>query len=186
MANRAVSDRNLSDSFVADFVKILEKHCKYIIVSGYVAISHGRSRGTEDVDVIIEMISREKFRRLHNNLIKGGFESIQNAGAETLYKDYLSDNTSIRYVKKGTLVPDLELKLAKDELDEYQLDKRVKLPLTNTDFFFSTPETNIAFKEEFLKSDKDLEDARHLRIVYGGQLDDAEIVKVKKMIRRLR
>ncbi len=42
--------------------------------------------------------------------------------------------------------------------------------------FFSTIETNIAFKEELLKSLKDLEDARHLRIIYSEKLDKNKIV----------
>ncbi|MFH1054956.1 MAG: hypothetical protein V1744_02550 [Candidatus Altiarchaeota archaeon] len=180
---RAVSDRNLLDVFVEDFSKILERHCRYIIVSGYVAISHGRSRGTEDVDVIIERITLRKFMQLHKDLLKSGLECIQPGTPTELYNHYLLEKTSIRYVKKGTLVPDMELKLARDKLDEYQLRHRVKLPLTETDVYFSTPETNIAFKEEYLKTDKDLEDAKHLRIIYESKLDEKEIDKIKKMIK---
>ena len=80
----------------------------------------------------------------------------------------------------------MEVKLAKDILDDYQLETRVKLPLTETEFYFSTPEINIAFKEEFLKSKKDLEDARHLRIIYVEELDFKEIEKIKDMLKRLR
>ncbi|MFH1834588.1 MAG: hypothetical protein ABH851_00200, partial [Methanobacteriota archaeon] len=71
-------------------------------------------------------------------------------------------------------------------LDDYQLEKRVRLPLTGTDFYFSTVEANIAFKEEYLKSDKDLEDAQHLRIIYSEKIDEKEVEKIKKMIRRFR
>ncbi len=45
---------------------------------------------------------------------------------------------------------------------------------------------NIAFKEEYLKSDKDLEDAKHLRIVYDKEVDESEIRKIKGMIRKMR
>ena len=45
---------------------------------------------------------------------------------------------------------------------------------------------NIAFKEELLKSEKDMEDAKHLRIVYADKLDESEINKIKKEIKRLR
>jgi hypothetical protein len=183
---REVTDKNILDEFVEDFINILEKHCKYIIVSGYVAISHGRSRGTEDVDTIIEKIHEEKFIKLHNDLIEHGFESIQNVSAEKLYQNYLKENTSIRYVRKGELIPDMELKMAKDETDEYQLKNRTKLPLTNTDFYFSTIETNIAFKEEYLKTEKDLEDAKHLRIIYEDTIDEKEIQKIKKMLKNRR
>ena len=36
---------NELDRFVFDFIKILEKQADYVIVSGYVAILYGRSRG---------------------------------------------------------------------------------------------------------------------------------------------
>ena len=45
---------------------------------------------------------------------------------------------------------------------------------------------NIAFKEELLKSDKDVEDAKHLRRIYEGEVRNEEVDKIKKMIRRLR
>ena len=42
--------------------------------------------------------------------------------------------------------------------------------------WFSSIESNIAFKEEYLKSDKDLEDAEHLRIIYKDKIDDNLII----------
>ena len=45
---------------------------------------------------------------------------------------------------------------------------------------------NIAFKEELLKSEKDIDDANHLRIIYSDVLDENEITKIKAKIRRLR
>ena len=48
--DRRVSDRNILDEVCTKFCKILERHCKYIVVSGFVAISSGRTRGTEDID----------------------------------------------------------------------------------------------------------------------------------------
>ncbi|MBN2014387.1 MAG: hypothetical protein JW778_04335 [Candidatus Altiarchaeota archaeon] len=180
-ADRSVSDKTLLDEFTEDFTKILEKHCKYIIVSGFVAIAHGRSRGTEDIDVVIERITREEFTELYHDLEKGGFECIQPGKPEKVYDEYLTENSSIRFVKKGKFIPEMELKLAKDALDEYQLKTRTKIPLTGLDVYFSSIEANIAFKEEHLKSDKDLEDAKHLRIIYSEKLDEHEIQKIKKI-----
>ena len=78
------------------------------------------------------------------------------------------------------------LKMAKDELDDYQIQTRKKLPLTGLDLYFSSIEMNIAFKEELLKSEKDMDDAKHLRIIYSDVLDEKEITKIKADIRRLR
>lgn len=86
-----------------------------------------------------------------------------------LYEDYLNENLAVRHVLEGRFVPEMELKLAKDALDEKQLRERTLLPLTGVPYYFSTIETNIAFKEELLKSPKDREDARQLREVYGNE-----------------
>ena len=45
---------------------------------------------------------------------------------------------------------------------------------------------NVAFKEEYLKSDKDKEDAKHLRKIYQDQINEDEINKIKEMIKKLR
>jgi hypothetical protein len=187
MMERRIEDRNLLNSFAADFVKELEElGIKYIIVSGFVAISHGRVRGTEDIDLIIERIPEEIFAKLHEKLDKAGFECLQGSDSKDLFSDYLAEKLSLRYVRKGSFVPEMELKFAKDALDDLQLENRLKLPLTGLPFYFSSIEANIAFKEELLKSEKDLEDSRHLRVIYAGKLDEKEIKKIKQLIRKYR
>ncbi|MFA5763696.1 MAG: hypothetical protein WC915_02700 [archaeon] len=182
-----VSDTNILTKFTADFVKVIDKlNIKYAIVSGFVVIAHGRSRGTEDIDLIIERLSKEQFYKLHNELEKNEFECLQGNNVENLYVDYLIDNLSLRYVRKNEFLPEMELKLSKDKLDEYQLKTRTKLKLTNLNFYFSTIEMNIAFKEELLKSGKDLADAKHLRIIYENKLNKKEIENIKKMINEYR
>ena len=185
---REVDDRTILDKFAEDFARVLEKHCKYIVVSGFVAIAHGRSRGTEDIDIIIEKISLERFIELHKELIKEEFECMQSENAEVIYDDYLNKGDSVRYVRKseGYFPPEVELKFAKDSLDEEQLKTRTKLPLTGLDVYFSSIEMNIAFKEELLKTKKDMEDANHLRIVYKEEISEDKIEEIKKKIRALR
>ncbi len=186
--DRKVDDKTILDKFVEEFTNIVEKHCKYIIVSGFVAIAHGRSRGTEDIDMIIERIPKDKFVQLNEALIEAGFECMQSAKPEVIYEDYLANGDSVRYTRKDILFgpPEMEIKLAKDELDEYQIKTRLKLPFTGLDVWFSSIEMNIAFKEEYLKSDNDLEDARHLRIIYREKIDEKEIERIKREIIRLR
>ncbi|MCK5023384.1 MAG: hypothetical protein KAS04_04380 [Candidatus Aenigmarchaeota archaeon] len=182
--SREIKDRTILDKFAEDFVNVVQKHTKYIIVSGFVVIAHGRSRGTEDIDMIIERIDKNIFTKIHHELETAGFECIQSKDPEVIYNDYLKDNLSVRYIKKGILLPEMELKLAKDRLDDYQIETRKKLPLTGLDFYFSSIEMNIAFKEELLKSKKDIEDAQHLRAIYTDSLDEEEIEKIKHEIRR--
>ena len=183
---REIKERTILDKFAEDFVNIVEKYAKYIIVSGFIAIAHGRSRGTEDIDLIIERIGKDAFKEMHNDLLLAGFECIQSENPDVIYEDYLKDKTSVRYIRKGHFLPEMELKLARDELDEYQIKTRKKLPLTGLDLYFSSIEMNIAFKEELLTSEKDIDDANHLRIIYSDVLDENEIIRIKADIHRLR
>ena len=185
---REIEDKTILDKFAEKFCKVMEKHARYIVCSGFVAIAHGRSRGTEDIDMIIERISKQQFILLHKDLVKERFICMQADNPEIIYEEYLSNGASVRYVNDevGFFPPEMEIKFAKDSLDEEQLKNRVKLPLTGVDIYFSPIEDNIAFKEELLKSDKDMEDARHLRIIYEGKIDEGKIDKIKKDIRRIR
>ena len=69
-----LKDKNLSelDKFVKDFIPVLKKHVKYVIVSGYVAILFGRNRNSEDVDIIIEKPDFNIFEELWDEIYKIG------------------------------------------------------------------------------------------------------------------
>lgn len=176
---------NLLSEVCQKFCNVLEKHCKYVVVSGFLIISLGRSRGTEDIDIIMEKIPFEKFKELHNDLLKNKFGCLQSEKAEEIY-EYLKNNLSVRYIYDKKFLPQIEIKMAMDELDEYQIRTRRKIKSTGVDVYFNSIECNIAFKEELLKSKRDLEDARFLRILYEGKIDEDEVEKIKKMIRELR
>jgi len=186
--NRTIDNKTILDKFVEDFCMIIDKYVKYIICSGFVAIAHGRTRGTEDIDMIIEKISKEKFISLHQELINNKFICIQSNSPKTIYKDYLEKGDSVRYVwdEEGFFPPEMEIKFPKDELDQEQINERIKLPLTELDVYFSSIESNIAFKEEYLASNKDIEDAKHLRIIYKDKIDNNKIKEIKEKIRKFR
>jgi hypothetical protein len=177
---------NILDRFALKFSGIVEKYTEYIIVSGFVAISSGRTRATEDIDMIIKPVNKQKFSAFHQELEKNGFECIQSNDPAKIYDDYLSCFTPIRYIEKDIMLPEMELKFARDELDEYQFRTKTKLKLTGLDLWFSNVNVNIAFKEHLLKSPKDLEDARHLRIVYQELVDETEIKHVERLIDKCR
>jgi hypothetical protein len=182
--HREINDRNILDSFCEEFCAIVEKHCKYIIVSGFIAIASGRTRGTEDIDMIIEKLDPKKFTQLFEDLSRD-FQCMQSDKVDEVL-EYLQNNTSVRFTKKNKLLPEMEIKFSKDMLDEKQLNDRVKLPLTGLNVWFSTINMNVAFKEGLLKSDKDLEDARHLRIVFSEKIDEDEINEIKRLIKEYR
>ncbi|MBI4738559.1 hypothetical protein HY772_03205 [Candidatus Woesearchaeota archaeon] len=183
---RGTSDKNILDEFAVQFATVVERHCEYIIVSGFVAISSGRMRATEDIDMILPKLSFEKFHELHRDLIKYGFVCMQSDDPKEIYDSYLTCNTNVRYTWKNRPIPEMEVKFAKDEVDDYQFKTKEKIPLTGLDLWFSSINMNIAFKEGCLKSDKDLEDARHLRIVYREKVDEQEIKRIKDMLLRVR
>ncbi|MEK6950563.1 MAG: hypothetical protein AABX13_02460 [Nanoarchaeota archaeon] len=183
--DRHLSDRNILDAFCEEFCVIMQKYCRYIVVSGFLAIASGRTRGTEDIDMIIEKISQDKFTLLFRTLEQNNFVCMQSGSPEEAYA-YLQEKLSLRFTKKDQPLPEMEVKFAKDILDDYQLQQRIKIPLTGLNVWFSNVNINVAFKEELLKSPKDLEDARHLRIVFKEMVEEREIKEVKKMIRELR
>ncbi|MCK4997713.1 hypothetical protein KAS08_05400 [Candidatus Pacearchaeota archaeon] len=183
--DREISDRNILNKFTEDFCKIVNNFAKYIIVSGFVAISHGRSRGTEDIDIMIERLSFVKFGEMHNALVLAGFECLYPLKTKNIYEN-LTGKLNVRYSWKGIELPNMEVKFAKDSLDDEQLETRKKIEFTDVDVFFPKIEESIAFKEEFLGSNKDIEDAKHLRLIYLDRLDEDYIEKYKEKIRRIK
>lgn len=183
--DRQIQDRNILDQFCEDFCNIINKYCRYIVVSGFFAIASGRTRGTEDIDLIMEKVSLDKFKEIFSELKENDFVCMQSDYPEEAY-EYLTDKCSIRFIRKGKELPEMEIKFAKDLLDEAQLNTREKYELTGLNVWFSNVNICIAFKEELLKSPKDLEDAKHLRVVYAEKINEDKIKTIKQMIKKLR
>lgn len=179
-----ISDRNILDKFVIDFTKVLEKYSKYAIVSGFLAISNGRVRGTEDIDLIVEEMTEETFKEFFKEIYKHDFECVQGDDSKLIWDLYLKSKDTIRFVRVGTMIPDMEFKFPKTEADRVALIKRKKLPLTGLPVYFGSVESTIAFKEHLLKSPKDIDDANHLRRIYSKEIDEKEITRIKKLIQR--
>jgi len=177
-------DREISDldNFTLDFIKILEKNTDYVIVSGYVAILLGRARASEDVDVIIPKIDFPKFQSLYTELKKNNFYCLNAEEVSTVY-DYLKDNLAVRFAKNDTIIPNIKMKWIKSDFDRFALENTIDVNLSKGTLRISHLELQIAFKEEVLKSPKDLEDARHLEKIAEGYLDNKLINKYREMLR---
>ncbi len=175
-------DRELSDldTFAIDFTDILKKNIDYVIVSGYVAILLGRARASEDIDVIIPKIDFSTFKILYSDLKKNNFYCI-NAEQESEVFEYLKDNLAIRFAKNGTMIPNIEMKWAKNRFDELALENTIDVKIKKAKLCISHLELQIAFKEMVLKSPKDLDDADHIRDVAKDYLDSKLIQKYKEM-----
>ena len=176
-------DRELSDldNFTLAFVKILEKHANYVLISGYVSILLGRARVSEDVDVIIQKIDFSTFQDLYEDLKKNDYYCL-NAEKDTTIYDYLTDNLAVRFAKRDKIIPNMELKWVKHKFDNLALENTIDVNLSKGNLKISHLELQIAFKEEVLKSPKDIDDANHIRDVAKEHLDNELIKKYKESL----
>jgi len=177
-------DRELSDldKFALDFIKILRKHSDYVIVSGYVSILLGRSRASEDIDVIIPKIDFTKFQSMYRDFVKNGFICLNTTDDKSIFS-YLEEGVAVRFAKKDKIIPNIEFKCVKNNFEKTAIDESITVKLPGEEFKISPLELQIAFKQEVLKSPKDLEDARHLEKIAESYLDNKKIKKYREMLR---
>ena len=175
-------EENLLDKFVLEFTEILNTcKIKYVIVSGYVAILFGRSRISEDVDILIEHISFENFLKFWSEINKN-YECLNTGNSYEAYNDYLENHHAIRIAKKGSFIPNIELKFVKNDLDRYSLENRRHIKLADRSLYISPLELQIPYKL-FLGSEKDIEDARFLFKLFK---DNLNIVLLKMFLTKLK
>ena len=153
------------DQFAFDIINILNKYTNYVIISGYVSIFFGRSRATEDIDMFIDEILYDKFLEMYNKFTAKGFEFTIDNPAK-LYNDYLMKSTAINIWRKNFPLLRMEIKVAKKPSQKLVLNNPIKVNINNKEILFGQIESQIAYKRYISGSDKDLEDARHLEIVF--------------------
>ena len=125
--NRELSEL---DKFAIDFTNILKKHTNYVIVGGYVAILLGRARASEDIDVITPRIDFATFEMLYQDIKKNDFYCL-NAEKESEVFEYLEDNLAVRFAINNTMIPNIELKWAKNDFDKIALEKTLDVKIRN-------------------------------------------------------
>ena len=155
------------DEFLIKTLRIIEHYTRYSIIGGYVAIFFGRSRATEDIDIFIKDPGFAKFAKLYAELKRKGYELTVD-DPKSLYKEYLKDNLSIRIWEKGFPLLNLEVKIAKSPSQKRAIRERITVRIRNITLYFGPIEGQIAYKRHIMKGQKDLEDARHLEIVFKG------------------
>lgn len=172
-------NRQLSklDKFVINFCKNLSN---YVLVSGYISIVFGRSRATEDIDLLIKLKDKEEFLSIWSKLNKKRFECINTFNPNEAFE--MLQDFAIRFSKSGKPIPNIELKTIKTETDRYSFDNRIKLQLKSSSIFISSIEMQIAYKLMLGKSEnkKDIEDAKHLYELFKDKIDYDELNKLIK------
>jgi len=170
-------NRNISelDKFVIDFCSLLEE---YVLVSGYVSILFGRSRATEDVDLLIPVMSLEKFNKLWGKIYDSGFECLNTSLSQEAFELFQEHN--IRFSRKGKPIPNMEFKLIKNDIHKYSFKNKIKVILKNTILYISPLEMQIAYKLMLGKqgNKKDLEDAKHIYELFKEKLNKLELTKL--------
>ena len=184
--NAIVIQRDLTelDVFARKFLDTLKKHTDYLVVSGFVSICTGRTRGTEDIDMIIPVMEKEKFTALFKELEKNNFWCYQGDNPEDVYT-YIKNLNSIRFAKTNEIFPNIELipfnQTKKAKSFEFSHPQKIKI----RDFEFKIPplEFEILYKEIILKGKKDIEDAKHLRTFFSEIIKEERFKEYGPIIR---
>ncbi|WP_276248554.1 hypothetical protein [Haladaptatus sp. YSMS36] len=169
--SRTLSDL---DREVLAFTRLLDScDVNYVIVSGYVAILTGRSRATEDIDVILEPLSATEVDGLVSTLKDAGYWRMAMPLDEM--HSMLSDGERIRIAEQGELYPNFETWFASNDVERESLDAALTVKLDGDSLNISSIELQIAYKLRLAQharsmDGKDFEDALHLYLTFEGQL----------------
>lgn len=140
----------------------------HAVVGGYVAVLFGRSRATEDIDLLCEPFDRETADAVADGLRRAGYWGSA-MPLDDLYET-LADGVPVRIAEDGHRVPNVELKFASDEDDRISLHERVTVRLGSETIHVGSLEFQIAYKLS-MGAQKDFEDALHLHGTAGPNLN---------------
>ncbi|HKZ39362.1 MAG TPA: hypothetical protein VJ044_00280 [Candidatus Hodarchaeales archaeon] len=169
------------DLFVIKATDIIKKYTDYVIVSGYVAIFFGRSRGSEDVDIFIKELPYDTFATMFREFCAEGFEWVAD-DPSIVYNDYLAQGLPAGAWEKGLPLLRLDMKFPKEQSQRDLFKDRFKVRFSNHLLWMASIESTIAYKEQIAKSEKDLLDAQHLREVF--EFDEQKIEKYKRIFHK--
>lgn len=152
-----------------------------MIISGYIPILFGRARGTEGIDAFIRKIDKETFTSFYQELILDEFYFLNPEDERGLF-EMLTDQLAIRAAKRDTIIPNIEIKFIKDDIDLFTIEQRNQLILNNKHHLYISPiEVEIPYKL-YLGSEKDIEDALYLWDIFKDYLDMSLIRRFMKAL----
>lgn len=164
---------NVYDELAIEFSTILsDLDVPHVFVSGYVALLAGRSRSTEDIDVILEPVDDETLDRLVDRLkaadMWGPAMPLDSFGGV--------DHGHIWVAREGEMIPRLEVKFVGDRFDRASLENRItaRLEAAGVQVPIGPLELQIAYKL-WMTGEKDFEDALYLHEVFRETLSTPEL-----------
>ena len=158
------------DKDVLEFTQILDAcDVNYVIVSGYVAILTGRSRSTEDIDVILESLSETETEQLVTELKDHGYWGMA-MPLDEMYS-MLSEGSRIRIAEEGEMYPNFETWFVSNDVEREALSNPLTVTFDEEQIEISPLELQIAYKLRLAQaadslSGKDFEDALHLYLTF--------------------
>lgn len=164
---------NELDTLAIEFTAVLEQlDIEHVYVAGYVAILTGRSRVTEDVDVLIEGLDGSQTSEFVDRLQAAGMWG----PAMPLDEAYamLSNGDPIWVAPRDQVIPHIECKFVRDDIDQASLANPIPARIGGTTIPIGPLEIAIAYKL-YLGSEKDFEDALHLFTVFTERLRRPEL-----------
>ncbi len=177
---RIDKELNKLDRLVLDFTAILTEHTDYVLVAGYVSILFGRSRVSEDIDMLVPRLTDSTFTTVHDALTDT-FRCLNSTDRDELYS-MLEDGHAIRYARQEEVIPNIEMKFGTTKVDEKALEQRLRVTIDHHTLYVSPIALQIAYKEERLRTPKDQEDALHLREVFKENIDEDDIEQWKEVL----
>ncbi|OYR49671.1 hypothetical protein DJ73_17345 [Halorubrum sp. Ea1] len=167
------------DKDVLEFTGILDAcDVNYVIVSGYVAILTGRSRSTEDIDVILESLSEAETEQLVTELKDREYWGMAMPLAE-MYS-MLSEGSRIRIAEDGEMYPNFETWFVSNDVEREGLSNPLTVTFDEGQIEISPLELQIAYKLRLAQaadslSGKDFEDALHLYLTFEERFNTEQL-----------
>lgn len=131
------------DELAIDFSEILqEEDIDHVFVAGYVAILFGRSRVSEDIDLIVEKMPKEDFLSLWDSL--EGYYCHNTSDPVDAYDRYLEEDIAVRFSEEDTVIPNVEFKFASTGQQGWVLDEKITVELDDS----SLPIANMELEKD--------------------------------------
>ncbi|MFB6219134.1 MAG: hypothetical protein ABEH77_08170 [Halobacteriaceae archaeon] len=168
-------DPNDLDDLAIRFSAVLgELDIDHVYVLGYVVVLAGRSRATEDIDVLLERLEAEQVDELATRLRDEGFWGP--AMPLDSMDEMLADDGHVWVARDGEMVPRLEVKFVRDEVDRASLENSLTATIGSdgVELPVGPLELQIAYKL-FLGSRTDFEDAVHLYALFEETLSTDDL-----------
>ncbi|MFP9193854.1 hypothetical protein ACLI4Q_19785 [Natrialbaceae archaeon A-CW1-1] len=172
------------DKDVLEFTQILNDcDVDYVIVSGYVAILTGRSRSTEDIDVILESLSETETEQLVTELKNRGYWGMA-MPLDDMFS-MLNEGSRIRIAEEGEMFPNFETCFVSNPVEREALSNPLTVKFDEDQIYISPLELQIAYKLQLAQaagsfSGKDFEDALHLYLTFEERFNTEQLEEYVK------